>query len=148
MGMYAAQNGNYTFALDKRSDLSKVQEVWLHDATSNTYTNLMEADYTFATTKTESAGRFYISVKLAPKVATGMENVNANSIWANTNEKDITIHGLLTDAQIWIYDAAGKLVVTDNTQYFQHTYTMPQAGAYFVAVQNARGKQTIKVVVE
>ena len=148
MGMYAAQNGNYTFALDKRSDLSKVQEVWLHDATSNTYTNLMEADYTFATTKTESAGRFYISVKLAPKVATGMENVNADKVWATTQNQQIIVNGLENNTQLWIYDAAGKLLYTEVTSNYQHRYSVPQVGTYFIALQKGTTKQTIKVVVE
>ena len=148
VGMYAAQAGNYTFSLDKRSDLSKVQEVWLHDATSNTYTNLMEADYTFATTKTESAGRFSLSVKLAPKVATGMENVNADKVWATTQNQQIIVNGLENNTQLWMYDAAGKLLYTEVTSNYQHRYSVPQVGTYFIALQQGTTKQTIKVVVE
>ena len=70
MGMYAAQAGNYTFSLNQQFDLSRVEEVWLYDATQSTYTNLMQSDYTFSTSKVNGTGRFSLSVKLAPKVAT------------------------------------------------------------------------------
>ena len=148
LGMYAAQAGNYTFTLDRRSDLSKVQEVWLYDATEDKYTNLMQDNYTFNTAKTESAGRFFLSVKMAPKVSTDINNVTDGTIWATTQDHTIFVNGLLSNAQLWIYDATGKLLHTDQTQYYQHTYQVPVSGTYFVRVQNTMQTQTIKVVVE
>ena len=148
LGMYAAQAGNYTFSLDLRSDLSKVQEVWLYDATQDTYTNLLQDSYTFQTAKTESAGRFFLSVKMAPKVSTDIDNITNGSIWATTQDHSIIINGLLSNAQLWIYDATGKLLHSDQTQYYQHSYSVPVSGTYFVRVQNTMQTQTIKVVVE
>ena len=148
LGMYAAQAGNYTFTLDRRSDLSKVQEVWLYDATQDKYINLMQDSYTFQTAKTESAGRFFLSVKMAPKVSTDINNVTDGTIWATTQDHTIFVNGLLSNAQLWIYDATGKLLHTDQTQYYQHTYQVPVSGTYFVRVQNTMQTQTIKVVVE
>ena len=148
LGMYAAQAGNYTFSLDLRSDLSKVQEVWLYDATQDTYTNLLQDSYTFQTAKTESAGRFFLSVKMAPKVSTNIDNIADGTIWATTQDHTIFVNGLLSNAQLWIYDATGKLLHTDQTQYYQHTYQIPVSGTYFVRVQNTMQTQTIKVVVE
>ena len=148
LGMYAAQAGNYTFTLDRRSDLSKVQEVWLYDATQDVYTNLMQDSYTFNTAKTESAGRFFLSVKMAPKVTTDTENLTSGSIWATTHNKTITINGLLSNSNVWVYDATGKLLHADQTQYFQHSFSVPQTGAYFIRVHNNNEAQTIAVVVE
>ena len=148
MGLFAAKAGDYTFALNRRSDLSKVEEVWLHDANTNTYTNLMQNDYNFYTTKTDGGGRFTISVKLAPKVATGMENVNADKVWATTQNQQIIVNGLENNTQLWMYDAAGKLLYTEVTSNYQHRYSVPQVGTYFIALQQGTTKQTIKVVVE
>lgn len=148
MGFFAAKAGDYTFALNRRSDLSKVEEVWLHDANTNTYTNLMQNDYNFYTTKTDGGGRFTISVKLAPKVATGMENVNADKVWATTQNQQIIVNGLENNTQLWMYDAAGKLLYTEVTSNYQHRYSVPQVGTYFIALQKGTTKQTIKVVVE
>ena len=148
LGMYAAKAGNYTFSLDRRNDLVKVEEVWLYDATQNTYTNLLQDSYTFYTAKTESAGRFFLSVKMAPKVSTDINNITNGSVWATTQDHTIFVNGLLSNAQLWIYDAAGKLLHTDQTQYYQHSYSVPVSGTYFVRVQNTMQTQTIKVVVE
>ena len=148
LGMYAAQTGDYTFTLDRRSDLSKVQEVWLHDATQDIHINLLQESYTFHTAKTESAGRFFLSVKMAPKVSTEMDNVTDGTVWATTQDHTIFVNGLLSNAQLWIYDATGKLLHTDHTMYYQHSYSVPQSGTYFVRVQNTMQTQTIKVVVE
>ncbi|MBR5327339.1 MAG: InlB B-repeat-containing protein [Paludibacteraceae bacterium] len=148
LGMYAAQAGNYTFSLNLRNELAQVQEVWLYDVTQDVYTNLLQDDYTFHTAKTESAGRFFLSVKMAPKVTTDTENLTSGSIWATTHNKTITINGLLSNSNVWVYDATGKLLHADQTQYFQHSFSVPQTGAYFVRVQNTMQTQTIKVVVE
>jgi hypothetical protein len=148
MGMYAAQAGNYTFSLNQQFDLSRVEEVWLCDATQSTYTNLMQSDYTFSTSKVNGAGRFSLSVKLAPKVATGMDNVTADKVWATTHSKQIIVNGLENGMHLWLYDATGKLLYTEPTSNYQHTYLVPQTGTYFVSVMNGNQKQTIKVVVE
>ena len=148
LGMYAAKAGDYTFTLDRRSDLSRVQEVWLYDAAQETHINLLQDSYTFQTAKTESAGRFFLSVKLAPEVSTEIDNLTDGTIWATTQDHTILVNGLLSNAQLWIYDATGKLLHTDHTLYYQHSYSVPQSGTYFVRVQNTMQTQTIKVVVE
>ena len=148
MGMYAAQAGNYTFSLNQQFDLSRVEEVWLYDATQSTYTNLMQSDYTFSTSKVNGAGRFSLSVKLAPKVATSIDNVTADKVWATTQNQQIIVNGLENGMYLWLYDATGKLLYNEPTSNYQHTYLVPQTGTYFVSVMNRNQKQTIKVVVE
>ena len=148
MGMYAAQAGNYTFSLNQQFDLSRVEEVWLYDATQSTYTNLMQSDYTFSTSKVNGAGRFSLSVKLAPKVATSIDNVTADKVWATTHTKQVIVNGLDSSMHLWLYDATGKLLYNEPTSNYQHTYSVPQTGTYFVSVMNGNQKQTIKVVVE
>ena len=148
MGMYAAQAGNYTFSLNQQFDLSRVEEVWLYDATQSTYTNLMQSDYTFSTSKVNGAGRFSLSVKLAPKVATSIDNVTADKVWATTHTKQVIVNGLENGMHLWLYDATGKLLYNEPTSNYQHTYLVPQTGTYFVSVMKGNQKQTIKVVVE
>lgn len=148
MGMYAAQAGNYTFSLNQQFDLSRVEEVWLYDATQSTYTNLMQSDYTFSTSKVNGAGRFSLSVKLAPKVATSIDNVTADKVWATTHTKQVIVNGLDSSMHLWLYDATGKLLYNEPTSNYQHTYSVPQTGTYFVSVMKGNAKQTIKVVVE
>ena len=148
LGMYAAQTGNYTFSLHQRSNLTGVAEVWLHDASNNTHTNLLQDDYTFSTSKTNGAGRFSLSVKMMPKLPTDVENIKQGNVWATTQGNNIVINGLTKDMQLWIYDATGKLLHADRTTNYQHSYSVPQTGAYFVRVHDKNDAQTIKVVVE
>ena len=148
LGMYAAQAGEYTFSLHQRSNLTGVAEVWLHDASNNTHTNLLQDDYTFSTSKTNGAGRFSLSVKMMPKLPTDVENIKQGNVWATTQDNEIVINGLTKDMQLWIYDATGKLLHADRTTNYQHSYSVPQTGAYFVRVHDKNDAQTIKVVVE
>ena len=149
MGMYAAQAGNYTFSLNQQFDLSRVEEVWLYDATENVYTNLMQQDYTFSTTKVNGEGRFSLSVKMMPELSTEIENIKQGNIWATTRNNEIVVNGLSKGMQLWIYDATGKLLHSDRTTNYQHSYGIPQTGAYFIRVHNNNNEaQTIAVVVE
>ena len=148
LGLYAAQAGNYTFSLNQRAELYAVAEVWLHDANNNTYTNLMQEDYTTSIAKTDGAGRFSLSVKMMQKLPTDIENTKQGNIWATTQNNHIIVNGLAKDMQLWIYDATGKLLHADRTTNYQHSYSASQTGTYFIRVQNTTNTQTIKVVVE
>ena len=149
LGMFAAQAGDYTFSLTrKRCDLSRVEEVWLYDATTATYTNLMQQDYTFTTAKTEGEGRFYLSVKLRQNAPTDITDIYGGNIVASAKDGQIIVGGLTDNTQLWIYDATGKLLHTEQTTNFQHVYEAPVAGTYFVRTQLAGQAQTIKVLVE
>ena len=148
LGMYAAQAGEYTFSLYQRSELSRVEEVWLHDATSNTHTNLMLDNYTFSTSKTDGAGRFSLSVKMKPKIATDIDDIRPGQVWATSQDNEVIVNGLNSGLHLWLYDAVGKLLYAEPTTNYQHRYTVPQDGVYFITVKDVAQVRTIKVVVE
>lgn len=148
LGMYAAQAGEYTFSLHLRSDLGRVEEVWLHDATSDTHTNLMLDNYTFSTSQTDGSGRFSLSVKMMPKIATSIDNIEPGTIWATAKDNEVIVNGLNSGLQLWLYDAVGKLLYAEPTTNYQHRYTVPQDGVYFITVKDVAQVRTIKVVVE
>ena len=148
LGMFAAQAGDYTFSLTrKRCDLSRVEEVWLYDATTATYTNLMQQDYTFTTAKTEGEGRFYLSVKMKQKTPTAVENVNGN-LSLVAHQQTLVLSGLPAESQVWVYDATGKLLHSEHTTAYQRTYQVPQAGVYFVSVKGQGDAQTLSTIVK
>ena len=148
LGMYAAQAGEYTFSLHLRSDLGRVEEVWLHDAISDTHTNLMLENYTFSTNQTYGSGRFSLSVKMMPKIATSIDNIEPGTIWATAKDNEVIVNGLNGSLQLWLYDAVGKLLYAEPTTNYQHRYTVPQDGVYFITVKDVAQVRTIKVVVE
>lgn len=148
LGMFAAQAGDYTFSLTrKRCDLSCVEEVWLYDATTATYTNLMQQDYTFTTAKTEGEGRFYLSVKMKQKTPTAVENVNGN-LSLVAHQQTLVLSGLPAEAQVWVYDATGKLLHSEHTTAYQRIYPVQQAGVYFVSVKGQGDAQTLSTIVK
>lgn len=148
LGMFAAQAGDYTFSLTrKRCDLSSVEEVWLYDATTATYTNLMQQDYTFTTAKTEGEGRFYLSVKMKQKTPTAVENVNGN-LSLVAHQQTLVLSGLPAEAQVWVYDATGKLLHSEHTTAYQRIYPVQQAGVYFVSVKGQGDAQTLSTIVK
>ena len=148
MGTYTAQNGEYTFSLDRRSDLSRVKEVWLHDATESAYVNLMQEDYSFATGKTDGTGRFTLAVTLHPKSPTDITDGKEGHPYVTSHQRTLYVNNLPQQARVWVYDAVGKLLVNETTNVYQRAYHLGQAGVYFVRVQSQNGCETLQAVVE
>ena len=148
MGTYTAQNGEYTFSLDRRSDLTRVKEVWLHDATESAYVNLMQEDYSFATGKTDGTGRFTLAVTLHPKSPTDITDGKEGHPYVTSHQRTLYVNNLPQQARVWVYDAVGKLLVNETTNVYQRAYHLGQAGVYFVRVQSQNGCETLQAVVE
>ena len=148
MGTYTAQNGEYTFSLDRRSDLTRVKEVWLHDATESAYVNLMQEDYSFATGKTDGTGRFTLAVTLHPKAPTDITDGMNGQVYVTSHQRMLYVNNLPQQARVWVYDAVGKLLVNETTNVYQRAYHLGQAGVYFVRVQSQNGCETLQAVVE
>lgn len=136
VGFYAATNGNYTIALNRNSDLQRAEEVWLFDAQENTYTNLMQENYQFYTTKQQNENRFFLSVKLAEKqddIPTGNLDTHNAGIIVTTEQGTMTLTGLPENAQVWVYSTNGSLLINETTNVWQQTYHLP-AGVYNIRV--------------
>ena len=136
VGFYAAANGNYTFALNRNSDLQRAEEVWLFDAQENTYTNLMQENYQFYTTKQQNENRFFLSVKLTEKqddTPTNLPDSKNADIKVTTSVGSMTLTGLPVNAHVWIYSTNGSLLVNQTTDSWQQTYHLP-AGVYNIRV--------------
>ena len=148
MGTYTAQNGEYTFSLDRRSDLSRVKEVWLHDAAESAYVNLMQEDYSFSTGKTDGTGRFTLAVTLHPKAPTDITDGKEVHPYVTSHQRTLYVNNLPQQARVWVYDAVGKLLVNETTTAYQRAYHLGQAGVYFVRVKSQQGTETLQAVVE
>ena len=148
MGTYTAQNGTYSFSLDRRSDLSRVKEVWLHDATEGAYINLMQENYSFSAGRTDGSGRFTLSVTLHPKSPTDLTEGDTGAAYATTEHRTIYVNNLPEQAEVWVYDAVGRLLANERTSSYQRSYKVGQAGVYFVRVNSPAGVQTLQTIVE
>ena len=147
LGMYAARDGEYTFSLNTRSDLSRVDKVWLYDAESGLYTDLLREDYTFATTRTEGSGRFFLSVVLKEKeITTGPADVRYGDLRLSTDKQTLVVRGLPEAAEVWVYDPSGKLLHHEQTRHYERHYAVPQQGTYLVRVESKDGAVTLRGV--
>ena len=147
LGMYAARDGQYTFSLNTRSDLSRVDKVWLYDAESGLYTDLLREDYTFATTRTEGSGRFFLSVVLKEKeITTGASDVRYGDLRLSADKQTLVVRGLPEAAEVWVYDPSGKLLHHEQTHHYERHYAVPQQGTYLVRVESKDGAVTLRGV--
>ena len=147
LGMYAARDGEYTFSLNTRSDLSRVDKVWLYDAESGLYTDLLRENYTFATTRTEGSGRFFLSVVLKEKeITTGAADVRYGELRLSTDKQSLVVRGLPEAAEVWVYDPSGKLLHHELTRHYERHYAVPQQGTYLVRVESKDGAVTLRGV--
>lgn len=148
VGYFASHAGEYTFSLNRTSDLARVAEVWLFDAQTGTYTNLLQQDYTFTSSPADGVGRFTLNARLLPKVITDVDNLGADNLRISSSHRMITVSGLPSSASLWLYDATGKLISSERTSTWQRTYTVPQSGTYFLRVETLQGANTLSTVVE
>lgn len=147
LGMYAARDGQYTFSLNTRSDLSRVDKVWLYDAESGRYTDLLREDYTFATTRTEGSGRFFLSVVLKEKeITTSADNARYGDLSLYADKQTLVVRGLPVEAEVWVYDPSGKLLHHEQIRHYERQYEVPQQGTYLVRVESKDGGVTLRGV--
>ena len=147
LGMYAARDGQYTFSLNTRSDLSRVDKVWLYDAESGRYTDLLREDYSFATTRTEGSGRFFLSVVLKEKeITTSAANARYGDLTLYADKQTLVVRGLPEEAEVWVYDPSGKLLHHEQTRHYERQYEVPQQGTYLVRVESQDGGVTLRGV--
>lgn len=145
LGMYAARDGQYTFSLNTRSDLSRVDKVWLYDAESGRYTDLLREDYPFATTRAEGSGRFFLSVALKEKeITTSAANAPHGDLTLYADKQTLIVRGLPEAAEVWVYDPSGKLLHHEQTRHYERQYDVPQQGTYLVRVESKDGGVTLR----
>ena len=147
MGMFAARAGEYTFTLDRRYDDSRVDKVWLFDAERGVHTNLLEEDYRFATARNEGEGRFFLSVALrSPAVTTDSGAAETEGVRLMSEGLHLLLRGLPAEAEVWVYDPTGKLLVHEHTRHYERQYSVPQQGAYMVRVVSDDQTVTLRTI--
>ena len=147
LGLFAARAGEYTFTLDRRYDDSRVDKVWLFDAERGVHTNLLEEDYRFASAKNEGEGRFFLSVALRkPAVTTDSEAAETEGVRLRSEGLHLLLRGLPAEAEVWVYDPTGKLLVHEHTRHYERQYSVPQQGAYMVRVVSDDQTVTLRTI--
>ncbi|SDH01830.1 T9SS type A sorting domain-containing protein [Winogradskyella thalassocola] len=126
--------------------------VILEDNVANSFTNLLEGDYTFISATTlNNTGRFYLHFG---QTTLGVNDnlLNGLEIFVNANPKSIVVKGQLEGQTAFkLFDIQGRLVTTqslnaDNTEHSIDASNLT-AGIYVVQLQNTTGNRTQKVII-
>ena len=155
LNFYAAQAGTYTIATDNRFNLEEVKSAMLHDATNNTYTDLLTQNYEFTASKGNNTDRFTLYVRVerkkAPEVATGTDNILENGkLSLIAIDRTLVLSGLDEAADIYVYDMSGKLMNSDHASGSGGIWraNVSAQGVYFVRVNSQSGQQTLRTIVK
>lgn len=155
LNFYAAQAGTYTIATDNRFNLEEVKSAMLHDATNNTYTDLLTQNYEFTASKGNNTNRFTLYVRVerkkAPEVATGTDNILENGkLSLIAIDRTLVLSGLDEAADIYVYDMSGKLMNSDHASGSGGIWraNVSAQGVYFVRVNSQSGQQTLRTIVK
>ena len=66
-----------TFSFDNERYINeRLDAIWLYDTALNTYTNLLNSDYTFTPNSLNEDNRFYITIEFKTNIPTNIENTN------------------------------------------------------------------------
>ncbi len=152
LNYYAAAQGNYTISLSQKYPLTDVSEVWLHDAVEDMWTNLLLGNYQFTSAKGDNTTRFTLSVtvKRQPQVETEVEDLaDFKDLRIVSGHQSLAVLGVPAGSDLWVYDAAGKLVVTGHGLQVTDRFAVdvPASGVYNVRVVHGNNAKTLQAIV-
>ncbi|REE27463.1 putative secreted protein (Por secretion system target) [Winogradskyella pacifica] len=126
--------------------------VILEDNVANTFTNLLEGDYTFTPATTlNTTGRFYLHFGQST-LGVNDNLLNGLEIFVNTSPKSIVVKGQLEGQTAFkLFDIQGRLVTTQSLNFNNTEHNIDAsnltAGIYVVQLQHTTGNRTQKVIV-
>ncbi len=151
LNFFAAKEGNYTFRLSGRTDITELETVYLYDSREKTTTDLLLQDYTFQTARTDDKSRFILYAKVKPKplVPTDLDDSSAG-VMLTTVDKTLILAGLPQDATVYVYSTEGKLVSTAKTKSAGSMlrFCLPQTGVYNVRVVTPANAETYRTIIK
>jgi|GEM_PF-3173397 len=131
---YIGTTGNYSIEVANPEKLGQFSKVTLVDNVAGTQTDLLSTNsYTFYSATGTSTNRF--KIVLQSDISTKTTEISANGIKVSTLKNYVTIHGIVGEALVRIYDAAGK--ATQNFYKVKDAETLtlqPLTGFYFVEI--------------
>lgn len=154
VNFFAAYDGEYTFSINGKYGLDEVKEAQLWDATTQQYYDLLAEDYSFTSSRGNNTERFTLFVRVErkeePEIATGNDNILADGkLGLMAIDQTLVLSGLTNDADVYVYDISGKLMISDHVSGNSiWRTTVPATGVYFVRVNGANGQQTLRTIVK
>ena len=130
--------GEYTISL--RQENCEFDELYLLDKETDEKVNILEQDYTFIATSSDSPERFIL-------MKDNGQQTTDNRPWVYVNNGDIVIYNIEGDADIRIFDALGRCVYqgesSDETTRIANGYS---AGVYMIQKVDDKGVNVQKII--
>lgn len=153
IGFTAPADGSFEISLKETASLSLLESVILKDnENGGIETDLLVDNYPFETTAAKQNNtRFTIVVKIKEEHgsatdidATGVGEIGQLSVAVSGN--GITLHGVPTDAVVFVYDMTGKLLYKQKSLEERMQLNVPQ-GVYNIRVQTPSEGKTLRAIV-
>ncbi len=154
LNFFAAQDGQYRFAVSANYPLDEIKEAYLYDNENAEakWHNLLEEDYIFTSKRGDNTTRFLLAVKVErkqPEITTALNNTNSR-LALTTIDHTLILSGLSNNADIFVYDVSGKLL--NRGQYSANMNgvfrtVVDNPGLYFVRVKTDSDLQTLQTLV-
>jgi len=132
--LHTGLQGTYTIRLNNPENALQLQHISLLDTEKNQTIDLRQTNsYTFTAVAGKNTTRFKILT--GGDVSTKIDEFAANEIKINLVHNLLKINGLIGEALVWIYDAAGKATQNFHKIKDGETITLqPLTGFYFVEI--------------
>ena len=147
LGAQFFNDGQYTFALkDKQGIFANVQNIYLHDKQTNTYTNLQNENYTFTAVKGLIENRFEIVYK--ENAVLGNDETKTSAFQIYRDGTDFVIQSDKNLGRVEVYNMSGQLLknFVINHQTFKINVSDLPVGMYIVKIENSGDLKTKKII--
>lgn len=140
--------GEFTVKLDTNYDLSAFSAICLTDNKTNETVNLLWNDYTFTTDKKEDNTRFSVQAILRTDKPTALDDTDMLRCTATSSDSQLLISRLPEHANVWVYDAAGRMVGAYAGCAPTLRCTVPAKGVYMIRIQAGDNSCLLRTIVK
>ena len=146
VGVRLPATAEYTFSIDRRYNLGAFEHIWLNDNIEGKYVDLLEDTYLFEGTKSQIDNRFSLFIEMRKDTPTSTENL-LNGIYAVGRDGSLMLTGLPDEADIYIYDMAGRMIQTLRTSGQASVVCPVVSGVYQIRVLSKGAKVLLRTIV-
>lgn len=147
LGTKYSVNGTYKIKLGNKEGVFKTnQKIYLIDKLLNTYTDITNQAYSFTASKGTDETRFQIVYK--DNIFLGTDSATKSDFEVYRDGTDYVINSSKTLGQVEVYDAAGRLVISQKTlnKSLRISTSGLVNGIYIIKAENSGDIRTKKII--
>ncbi len=142
LGVYVHSDGEYTFMLDEKS-VGNVQDWMLYDNETGVTICLADNSYSIYLEKGTYEGRF--ELRMQQRVITNYDSATYDIV-AWSGDRTFNIYNLPVNAEVYIYDAVGRIIDIIRPNSTSFSYDFSAHGVYNIVVRTADNHIVLKSI--